>query len=134
MLADLDVNIKAPERVIEVWNKVDLLPPEHRPPRTIPATPGDDSATPQVVTISAITGEGLPDLLNAIEQRLTAARRTYTVELTGESLRLLHRLYEFGEVMERNDTADGTTVARVRVSPDRESAFQKSFPDAKGGG
>jgi GTP-binding protein HflX len=131
VLSDLDVDVSAPERVIEVWNKVDLLPEDQRPPRTIPPETSSDVSTPQIVTISAITGEGLPDLLSAIEQRLTAARRTYTVELAGEALSLLHRLYELGEVLEREDTAEGTTVARIRVSPDRESAFHKSFPGAR---
>jgi hypothetical protein len=70
-------------------------------------------------------------LLEAVEQKLGAGRRTFTVELSGEALGLLHKLYEMGEVLGRNDTAEGTTVAEVRVPADRESAFRKAFPDAR---
>ena len=45
----------------------------------------------------------MPQLLDAIEQRLTAGRKTYRVELAGAALSSLHRLYELGEVMARQD-------------------------------
>ena len=39
VLAELDIDAKAPDRVIEVWNKIDLMPPAQRPPRMIPREP-----------------------------------------------------------------------------------------------
>ena len=58
-------------------------------------------------------------------------RRTYAVELAGAALGQLHRLYEMGEVLSRRDTDEGTTVAEVRVSADRDAQFRKAFPDAR---
>ncbi len=131
VLAELGVEAKAADRVIEVWNKVDLMPPAQRPPRVIPAVPGGG---PAVVTVSALTGEGLAELLALIEEKVAAARRTYEVRLEGAALAQLHRLYEVGEVLDRSDNADGSTTAHVRVAPERQDAFQRTFPDAKATG
>ncbi len=128
VLSELDVDAKAPERVIEVWNKVDLMPPAQRPPRVIPSAPGGG---PAVVTVSALTGEGLPDLLALIEAKVAAARRTFEVRLEGAALGQLHRLYEVGEVLDRTDNEDGSTTARVRVAPEKLAAFQEAFPEAR---
>ena len=128
VLAELDVDVKSPDRVIEVWNKIDLLPPAQRPPRMIPAAAGGG---PAVVTVSALTGEGLPELLAAIDAHVAAARHTYEVRLEGAALGQLHRLYEVGEVLDRVDNPDGSTTAHIRVAPERQAAFDKAFPAAR---
>ncbi len=131
MLTELDVDVTAPAKVVEVWNKIDRLPAEQRPPRMTPARASGEGSAPAIVAVSALTGEGLPELLALIEQRLSGSRRTYTVELTGAALGNLHRLYEIGEVVERHDTAEGSTIASVRVSAERDAQFRKAFPGAK---
>jgi GTP-binding protein HflX len=83
-----------------------------------------------VVAISALTGAGLAELLEAIEQRVSADRSVFSVELSGEGLANLHRLYELGEVLERTDTDEGSTVARVRVPAETLARFRQSFPQA----
>ncbi len=131
VLAELDVDVRAPAKVIEVWNKIDRLPPAQRPPRMTPARASGEGSTPAVVAVSALTGEGLPELLDLIEQRIAGGRRTYTVALTGAALGDLHKLYEMGEVLERSDNAEGSTVASVRVPADRDAQFRQAFPGAK---
>jgi len=127
VLAELDVDVKAQDKVIEVWNKIDLLPEDKRPPRVIPAVAGGG---PAVVTVSAMSGEGLSELLALIEEKITSARRTYAVTLQGEGLARLHRLYELGEVLDRADNPDGSTTAHVRVAPEKATAFLRTFPEA----
>jgi GTP-binding protein HflX len=131
VLAELDVDVRAPAKVIEVWNKIDRLPAAQRPPRMTPVRANGEMNTPAIVAVSALTGEGLPELLDLIEQRIVGGRRTYTVALTGAALGDLHKLYEMGEVLERSDTAEGATVASVRVAADRDAQFRKAFPGAK---
>jgi GTP-binding protein HflX len=131
VLAELDVDAKAPGKVVEVWNKIDRLPADQRPPRMTPERASGEGDSPAIVAVSALTGEGLPELLALIEQRLSGGRRTYSVELTGAALGNLHRLYEIGEVVERHDTEQGSTVAMVRVSAERDAQFRKTFPGAK---
>jgi GTP-binding protein HflX len=131
VLTELDVDVRAPAKVIEVWNKIDLLPPERRPPRMTAAQANGEGTAPAVVAVSALTGEGLPELLELIEQRLTGGRRTYTVALADAGLGNLHRLYELGEVLERADTEEGATVVTIRVPRERDAAFRRAFPEAR---
>jgi GTP-binding protein HflX len=131
VLAELDVDVNDPARVVEVWNKIDLLPAEQRPARAVAASANGEGSSPAIIAVSALTGDGLPELLELIEQRLSGGRRTYAVELSGATLANLHRLYELGEVVERRDTEEGTTVATVRVPAERDEQFRRVFPDAK---
>jgi GTP-binding protein HflX len=126
--------VQSATRVVEVWNKIDLLPAESRPPRMTPERASGEGHLPAIVAVSALTGEGLPELLALIEQRLSGGRRIYTVELAGAALASLHRLYEFGDVIERRDTDEGATVASVRVPVERDARFLRAFPDAKQAG
>jgi GTPase len=125
VLAELEIDLDSSDRIIEVWNKIDLLPEPGRPART------NDGEGPRVVAVSALTGEGLDELLAAIATRLSAKRAVFEVALSGEGLGALHRLYELGEVLTRTDSADGSTVARVRVPDARLDRFRHSFPDAR---
>jgi GTP-binding protein HflX len=124
VLEELGIDAQAPDKVIEVWNKVDLLPPGERPA----AQAGRDELL--TIPVSALTGEGLPELLDAIEARISGGRKIYSVELAGAALGNLHRLYELAEVIDRTDTAEGTTVAHVRVTPERDAEFRRLFPKA----
>jgi GTP-binding protein HflX len=123
VLGELGIDIGEADRVIEVWNKIDLLPG---------AAPGSVNADgPQIVRLSALTGEGIAELLDAIEQRLSAGRQIFEVELSGAGLADLHRLYELGEVVSRVDTPEGATVAEIRVPEESLSRFRRSFPAAR---
>jgi GTP-binding protein HflX len=122
VLAELGIDIATPGRVLEIWNKIDLLPSDRRP------TP-----PPGVVAVSALTGEGLPELLAVVEERIGGGRNVYRVRLSGEGAGNLHRLYELGEVLERNDEADGAIDARVRVPEANVARFLRAFPGAKNG-
>ena len=132
VLSELGIDIVSPGRVIEVWNKIDLLPPDEQPPRVVPARAnGKGGDSPVVVSVSALTGEGLADLLGVIDDRIAEEHLIYRVELAGDRLADLHRLYEFGEVLDRDDTGDGIVVARVRVGRENASRFLDAFPDAE---
>ncbi len=130
VLSELGVDGRDPGRVIEVWNKIDLVPEARRPPRSIPARLNGEGSAPAAVAVSALTGEGLTQLMEAIEERVAGGRRTYAVELTGEGLANLHLLYEIGEVLARQDRPDGATAVTVRVPTDRETLLRRSFPGA----
>ena len=115
VLAELGIDIASPGTVIEVWNKIDLLPPSERPPRTVqPRSNGKSGGSPLVVSVAALTGEGLPELLQAIEDRLSEGHAVYRIELSGAKLGDLHRLYDLGEVLDREDRGDGSVIARVQ--------------------
>lgn len=131
VLTELGIDLEEEGRIIEVWNKIDAIPPEQRPPRLVPAHATPTRSGPPVVSVSALTGEGLPELLLAVEDHITATRAIYQVELSGEGLGRLHQLYEMGEVLDRADNTDGTIVARVRVPEGASDRFNAAFPGAK---
>lgn len=124
VLSDLGVDAASPDRIIEVWNKIDLIPEERRP------HPTDSTTTPKIVTVSALSGEGLEALQSAIERHVSSAQSVFHVELSGEGLAQLHRLYELGEVLNRTDAADGSTKVRIRISEEGLSRFHQAFPNA----
>jgi GTP-binding protein HflX len=131
VLAELDIDIASPGRVIEIWNKIDLIPPDERPPRIVPPrTNGKSGGSPLVVSVAALTGEGLPELLQTIENRVSESQSIYRIDLSGERLADLHKLYDFGEVFDREDRSDGSVVAWVRVPEEDADRFRKAFPQA----
>jgi GTP-binding protein HflX len=130
VLSELGIDPREPGRLIEVWNKIDLIPPARRPSRLM-AERENGEATLGSLPISALTGEGIPELLEAIERRLSADRPVFEVELSGEGLSGLHRLYELGEVLSRADKSDGSIVTSVRVPKEAVSRFRSAFPMAR---
>ena len=92
--------------ILDVLNKIDLLPPEDRP----------TSVNAAGVPVSALTGEGEEQLAMAIADRLSAGHKTVdlTIDLTdGRTLAWLHAR---GDVLERHDD-DRHAHLRVRLDP-----------------
>jgi GTP-binding protein HflX len=75
--------------------------------------------------------EGVEALLDLVEKRLNEDRPVFTLSLAGDALSRLHRLYDLGEVLSRDDQEDGTTVARIRVPEKYEATFHREFPGAR---
>ena len=103
-------------RVIEVWNKADLLPEEERAGLSRRAV----NATPPAVLISAATGEGVAELARMIHARLQKDMRTRNVIVSDGNGSLIHWLYENTEVLQRRDLEDGRSQFEVRVATERE--------------
>lgn len=101
--------------IVEVWNKWDLLSPEERETRKalIAAQVSDVPAVP----ISAITGEGVDDLLECIDELLTGEARVHSfVVPIGDGQRIAW-LHAHGEVIETafDEDASGSPVQRLKV-------------------
>jgi GTP-binding protein HflX len=89
-----------------VMNKVDLLDDEARRELSFRHSDG--------VQVSAVTGEGLDELAEAIEGRFLATLRTMDLLVPYEEGGSLSELHEVAGDMERADTAEGVRVkARV---------------------
>ncbi len=129
ILAELGVDADDHGRVIEVWNKLDLLGDEQR--GAVVDTADHRRSDERPAAVSALTGEGIAGLLSAIESRLSA--RSSTLELTLDPLdgQGLHWLYESAEILARDSDEDGAVQLRVRVPPDRLERLQNRFPGAR---
>ena len=126
VLRDLDIDIDADGRVIEVLNKADLLPEAERETlSTATHRRGHDEAV-----ISALTGEGCDELLALIAQRINADRETVTVKLDIADGRTMAWLHSHGEVLEaRNDGAN--VFVRVRLHPNDAARLHRQLGTAR---
>jgi GTPase len=125
ILGELGVAVGA-ERIIEVWNKLDKLDAEQR----AALFDGSEGGASQPLAVSALSGEGIDRLLEAIEARLAHGRSLIDVELEGADGQGLHWLYENTEVMGRENSDDGRVHLKIRVAPDKLARVTRRFGGA----
>ena len=112
ILSDLGIGEKeCQERMIEVWNKIDRLEDEAQEALLQKAR-----TLPNAAALSAVTGEGVGELLDEIAERLSGVMTEATVILTAEKLGILPWLYEHAIVDAREDLEDGSVSLDVRLS------------------
>jgi GTPase len=128
VLADIGVDLVPSDApLIEVWNKVDQVTAEARDELAARAR----RAPRTTVMISALTGEGVDDLLAAVDQRLGAADRLLSFSVSVTDGRLMSWLHEHTDVLERTPSDDGLSLAfRVRAAPDKITRLEKRLKEA----
>ena len=107
-------------RTIEVLNKADLLGGVAK----VPARPGS-------IAVSATTGEGLPELLRAIDARLSEGMETVGYDIPASDGAQLAWLYQHGEVVGRQD-GDETIHVIVRLLPADRARFEQQAEQPEG--
>lgn len=112
ILSDLGVNAHDPERVIEVWNKIDLLDDDNR--NSLQLRMPEEQGAQATIPISAITGQGLESLRSAIENLLSGAVETVIVHIAPRDQDLASWIYTHGDVISRTDNDDGSAELSVR--------------------
>jgi GTP-binding protein HflX len=113
ILADLGVDASDRKRVIEVWNKIDLLDDANRE-RLLVEGAVDRPEPP--IAVSAVTGEGLDALAVIIEQRVSGELEEVTVTLRPHQLGLVDWLYRNGDVVSREDNDDGSVSISIKAT------------------
>ena len=111
ILSDLGIDVADDSRVIEVWNKIDLLAEDDRT-RLLGGAQGAGAP----LSISAITGEGLSALSTLIEDRVAGSLTHFNITIGPDELNLVDWLYRHGDVTERADNEDGS-VSLVLHAP-----------------
>jgi GTPase len=116
VLRDLGIDtVSGDGNSLEVWNKVDLLPAEVR----ADAVSAARFRSPAPVLVSAITGEGVQDLLDGIDARLGVADEILTLTLPPHEGRLLAWLHQNADVIGHSTGEDGAIVAKVRIASEK---------------
>jgi len=113
MVKDGVLDADWPTRTIEVLNKADLM-------GGIEAVPARDGC----IAVSAITGDGLPTLSRAIDDRISAGMEVADYHLPASDGARMAWLYEHGEVMERRDEEDGVHMV-VRMLAANRARFER---------
>jgi len=120
VLADLGVDAEAEtDRLLEVWNKADLLD-DAAMERT-----ANEAGRSDAILVSAATRFGLDTLLAEIELRLNLRRETLEVDVKPEEGALSNWIYENCEVLERSELEDGVVALRIRVAPDKRDKLAR---------
>lgn len=110
ILRDLGLDGKDEKKVVDVWNKIDLLTDIDKENLLEPS----ESRGP--VAVSAISGEGLERLASLIEERIAGKLVTVDVTLIPEHAGQLDWYYKNGTVLARKDREDGCVDLSVRVT------------------
>ena len=115
VLTEIGVTDETPR--FEAWNKLDLLDADMRAERGVEAARRED-----VVAISALSGEGVADLIGTVAAKLTAAHRRYAITLNAADGAGVAWLHAHGEVL--GQQIEGLEVRLdVRLAPDDYDRF-----------
>jgi GTP-binding protein HflX len=120
ILSDLGVDVSDTARILEVWNKVDLLDDEARSRLMEGLVAGQG-----LVAVSALSGAGLDLLGEEIERRLSGRLSTLDLTLSPERMHLIDWIYRHGEVVSRQDNEDGGVSLEVRVTDTARQEVEK---------
>jgi GTP-binding protein HflX len=104
--------------IIEALNKADKLDPE-----THAAAVERAARDPDVILVSALTGEGIPELKALLAERLQGPGELHTIRLHPSDGRRLAWLHAHGEVIGQADKG-GQIEVQVRLEPDTERRFR----------
>lgn len=120
VLRELGVEERTP--MVEVMNKIDRLDPEDRQRQT-----AQSDRQPETVAVSALTGEGVLTVLDAIDEVLDRDRRIVAVDLPLSDGEGIAWLYRHGEVMSRSDDEVSAHLS-VGFDPVNLRRFEAKFP------
>jgi len=113
-------------RILEVWNKFDLVAEDQRD-----GLLGDARrAHPPAIAVSAATGEGCPQLLQAIAGLVDEAPPVEVLIADGDGAAVAW-LYRSGRVLERQAFNDGGVRLEVSLSPQALGQFEQLYPNAE---
>lgn len=111
ILEQLGIGDSGHENVLEVWNKIDLLSEDARSAIRSVKTAADT----RPFLVSAITAEGLDDLLAAAETRIVGSESVITVRLTAQTMDRISWVYQNANVTGREDLENGDVILTLRA-------------------
>ena len=104
--------------LIEAWNKVDLLDGDGREALLTEAQRRED-----VIPMSALTGEGLDALREAMSERLRSGSKLHRICIPAGDGGKIAWLHARGDVIDQ-ETRDSAVHLQVRLSPENWARFQ----------
>ncbi len=107
--------------VIRVFNKIDRTGQEVTLRR-------DDHGRPSSVSVSALSGDGITQLKEAISDRLASGRINRWIELQGSDARLRAQLFELGVVSEERIAENGSWVLHIDMPVETAERLARKYP------
>ena len=125
VLGRLGVNMEE-RRILEVWNKADLLAAD----RLADLIHDARRADPPAVLVSSVTGQGCEALLSTVAGLVDEAPPVDIYAPAGEGAAIAW-LYRNGRVLERVQGKDGSVRLAVSLSPQAMGQFEQMYPGAE---
>ena len=113
VLKELGIEAKRGDNMVEVHNKIDKLSP---------AEQSHLASNKSKISLSALTGNGIEELLELLDSHFSAQEKVSTFILNNTEGAALAWLYRHGKVIERQDEGAVTTL-KVRLSQKDYSCF-----------
>ena len=105
--------------MLEVLNKIDLLDPETRAEYI-----NRSERSETIIPVSAVTSEGCNELIDLIDQRITASSILIETSVLHADGATMAWLYDHGEVIERVEGEEATHL-KVRLDPVNAERFRQ---------
>ena len=125
VLKELGIGASTDKPVIEVWNKLDLLHAEQSLALLNAAKLYPEKQRP--LLISALSGQGIGELLGQIETTLGLERPILDLCVAAADGQGRNWLYEHTEVLNRSQGEDGTDCFTVRAAPALVETLRRKF-------
>jgi GTP-binding protein HflX len=122
VLSDMGLDLEHDERIVEILNKVDRLPEEERDRLT-----WQEGRKPELLPVSALTGDGIARLLDFIDRRLSSRRAIIQLNIDLADGGALAWLYRSGEVLFRHDD-ETMAYLKVGLDPSALARFETNYP------
>jgi GTP-binding protein HflX len=129
VLRQLGIDPGETSRLIEVWNKSDLLDEGERTRLAGVVERAEPEDRPSLV--SAATGDGIDALLAGIEERIAKGRPTFHISIEPADGAASNWLHEEAEILAREAGEGGRIELTVRIAPEKEPRLRKRFPSAE---
>jgi GTPase len=122
VLSEMGLDLEEDDRLAEILNKTDRLAVEERE-----RLAWQENHKPELLPVSALTGDGTGRLLDFIDRRLSRARRVIALDVDLSDGGAIAWLYRTGEVLERRDDEQ---MAHLTVGLDASALarFETAYP------
>lgn len=126
ILEDLGIQYESDKRIVEVYNKADLLLEGDKLEDMKRKVNFQDNA----LLISAHTGEGIPELLDKLSRMSTSERVAKNFTFNPEEGKAISWIYDHAEVLKRTDK-DGKVKIKAMIDPLELGKFKQYFKKKK---
>ena len=121
ILGDLGVEYETDERVIEVFNKVDLLEPDNQKELQRQVKFND-----RACILSALSGDGVKEFLALVTKIVSSSRIHAKFEMKSTDGKAISWLYDHGEVIKRKDK-DDSVIIEAMIEPSDLGKFADHY-------
>ena len=121
VLEALGLSEDAHRQFVEVLNKIDLLNPKERA-----LLDNRAARKPEIVPVSAASGENMDRFLQVLEDLLSADREVKELKISQADGAAISWLYRNADVLSRDDQAE-YAMMEVAISPDQLARFEKNY-------